>query len=215
MGKFPSNNAQNGLYTGPHVWLLPFIEQQNIFNFMYSAGNAWTSPYNMQTPKTYVCPADPTQQANSGYTSYADNAVLFGNGQWNGGSVNFNLVNGGLGYARFPASLPDGTSNTIVWTEKLATCGGGNANYWATTCYNCNNDLPAVGYFVQPMSVQFQTGASQTTCIGYQYPTSGHTAAILAGLGDGSVRMIAKGMSTNTFNLALIPNDGLPMPSDW
>jgi len=38
---------------------------------------------------------------------------------------------------------------------------------------------------------------------------------MLAGLGDGSVRSIPSGISQLTFNLAMIPNDGLPMPSDW
>jgi hypothetical protein len=37
----------------------------------------------------------------------------------------------------------------------------------------------------------------------------------MAGIGDGSVRPLTQGMSQNTFNLALIPNDGLPMPPDW
>ena len=33
--------------------------------------------------------------------------------------------------------------------------------------------------------------------------------------GDGHVRNISQGISQNTFNIALVPNDGLPLPSDW
>jgi hypothetical protein len=34
-------------------------------------------------------------------------------------------------------------------------------------------------------------------------------------MGDGSVRAINSGISQTTFNLAMIPSDGLPLPSDW
>jgi len=213
MGYYPPGTA-SGLYTGPHVWLLPFIEQQNLYNQFYSAANSWLSPYNMDTPKTYVCPSDSTQQSNAGYTSYADNAVVFGNGQYTGTAVTYTTSNNSYGYARFPASIPDGTSNTILWTEKLAYCQG-TPSYWATTTMTGNKDTPIVGYWLQPPNVVFQVGVNANTCKGYQYPASGHTAALLAGLGDGSVRMISQSMSTTTFNLALVPNDGLPMPSDW
>jgi prepilin-type N-terminal cleavage/methylation domain-containing protein len=213
VGVYPPN-ASNSLYTGPHVWILPFIEQQNVFNGMVAAGSAWTAPYNTETPKTYVCPSDPTQQTRTGWTSYGANAVVFGNGQYTGSVVNYSQTNGSYGYARFPASIPDGTSNTILWTEKLANCITSNHPQLYVSTW-MNSDVPVVGWYVTPPNVLFQVGANGTNCIGYQYATSGHTGAILAGLGDGSVRMIAQGMSTTTFNLALIPNDGYPMPQDW
>jgi hypothetical protein len=37
----------------------------------------------------------------------------------------------------------------------------------------------------------------------------------MAGMGDGSVKMISQGTSATAYNLALIPNDGYPMPQDW
>jgi hypothetical protein len=37
----------------------------------------------------------------------------------------------------------------------------------------------------------------------------------MTGLADGSVRTVSQGVSVNTWWLALLPNDGLPMPSDW
>ena len=45
--------------------------------------------------------------------------------------------------------------------------------------------------------------------------TSSHAAVVMAGLGDGSVRALTQGMSQLTYNLALIPNDGQPLGSDW
>lgn len=217
VGYYPAS-AKTGLYTGPHIWILPFIEQQNVFNAMAAAGSAWTSPYNMDTPKTYICPSDPTQQPGTGMTSYGANAVVFGNGQYTGSTVNYSETNGSYGYANFPASIPDGTSNTILWTEKLANCTNSSVgtNYqqlYVSTWMN--NDVPVVGWYQTPPNVAYQVGASGSTCLGYKAATSGHISAILAGLADGSVRMISQGMSTATFNLALVPNDGLPMPSDW
>jgi prepilin-type N-terminal cleavage/methylation domain-containing protein len=218
VGYYPAS-ASTGLFTGPHVWILPFIEQQNIFNAMTAAGSAWTSPYNTETPKVYICPSDPTQQPNTGWTSYGANGVVFGNGQYTGSTVNYNTTtNGSNGYANFPSSIPDGTSNTILWTEKLANCqnpsvGTNYAQFYVSTWMN--SDVPVVGWYQTPPNVVFQAGANGTNCLGYKAATSGHTAAILAGLADGSVRSITQGMSTTTFNLALVPNDGLPMPSDW
>jgi hypothetical protein len=44
---------------------------------------------------------------------------------------------------------------------------------------------------------------------------SNHTGVVMTGLGDGSVRPLSLGVSQVTYNLALIPNDGLPLGSDW
>jgi prepilin-type N-terminal cleavage/methylation domain-containing protein len=217
VGYYPPS-SKSALFTGPHIWLLPFIEQQNLFNVMASYGSAWDTQnsINLDTPKTYVCPSDPTQQPNSGLTSYGANAVVFGNGQYNGSTVTYTQQSDtSYGYARFPASIPDGTSNTIMWTEKLAWCTNSNCTKQFFVSTWMNNDVPVVGWYQPPMGVAFQTGANATNCLGYKAATSGHTAVLLAGLGDGSVRTISQGMSTTTFNLALVPNDGLPMPSDW
>jgi hypothetical protein len=42
--------------------------------------------------------------------------------------------------------------------------------------------------------------------------SSAHPAVVL---GDGSVRPLSQGMTQYTYNVALIPNDGLVLPSDW
>ncbi len=61
----------------------------------------------------------------------------------------------------------------------------------------------------------FQIAANYNTCANYGNASTGHTGVILAGMGDGSVKYIAQGMSVITYNLALIPNDGLSMPQDF
>jgi hypothetical protein len=46
------------------------------------------------------------------------------------------------------------------------------------------------------------------------HPSSSHNV-IQACLGDGSVRPLTPGMSQLTFTIAMVPNDGLPLGSDW
>lgn len=228
MGYYPGpyNTSMTGtnLYGQPFIFILPFIEQQNMYNGMLAlggGGNSWTYANNMQTGiKTYVCPSDPTIsiQANPLNCSYADNALLFGNSAVSGGTggtATFNLAAGSAGGARFPATITDGTSNTIMWTEKLGQCGStGNSNMWPCTVMT-QPIFSAVGAVTSPPNAYFQIGANKNTCSSYANASTGHSGVILAGLGDASVKMIAQGMSTTTYGLALIPNDGFPMPSDW
>jgi prepilin-type N-terminal cleavage/methylation domain-containing protein len=230
MGYFPGpyNYSISGttLWASPHQFILPFIEQQNIYNGIMALrqsgdGNAaWDYPNSLQAGiKPYVCPADPSIsiQGNPLNTSYAANGLLFGTSAFTnvGGYPPTEVFtnNGCAGGARFPSSLSDGTSNTIVWIEKLGQCSGGSTQ-WANTSLGGSN-VAAVGVFSPPPTAYFQIGVSQNTCSNYGWASTGHTGAIIAGLGDASVRMIAQGLSTTTYNLALIPNDGYPMGSDW
>jgi hypothetical protein len=217
---------------------------------------AWDYPNTVQLGiKTYICPSDPSISitANPLNTSYAANGVLFGAGTVTspasgttpptatisilgplasgkyGGNAAPNGSGEASGGARFPASLSDGTSNTLVWVEKLGQCngmnGGSGATEWTNTTLHITT-LQAVGVMnsTNPPNAAFQVGATQCPfrvggnpiqCLNYGNASSGHTAALLAGLGDGSVRTFTQGMSQYTYNLALIPNDDLPMPSDW
>jgi prepilin-type N-terminal cleavage/methylation domain-containing protein len=235
----PATYTGNSLWASPHVFVLPFIEQQNYYNGMIAslpnANAAWNYADSKKYPvKTFLCPSDPSISltGNPLNTSYAVNALVFGGcnitsvgkagttppsatitttaAPTHGG--NTNLASGG---ARFPASITDGTTNTIFWIEKLGLCGtSGGANEWANTTLNINT-LQAVGYPNGPPNAYFQIGANQNTCTNYENASTGHTGVILAGLGDASVKMIAQGMSVYTYDLGLIPTDGLPMPSDW
>jgi prepilin-type N-terminal cleavage/methylation domain-containing protein len=248
LGYYPGqyNQSLSGmtLFGAPHIFILPFIEQQNMYNGMqaliatYGTTAAYQYASTLKTGiKTFVCPSDPSisQSANPLNTSYAVNALLFGTSAasiTNAGvmgstapTVVLNFSTGTAGGARFPATLQqDGTSNTIVWTEKLGQCGGSNPlqNYWAWYQFTetTGPSLPAVGWYTNytPPTAYFYIGINQNTCSQQTMldnATTGHTGALLAGLGDGSVKMIAQGMSTYTYNLALIPNDGYPMGQDW
>ena len=130
-------------------------------------------PRGPQLPiKTFECPAD-TGMANGpdvGYwnwqqyapycvnysgTSYGVNAFAFGSSAPTGSPPIPPQVNLAT-FSRIPASFSDGTSNTILFTEKLSTCGictpgpppsincGGSM--WSATAFSGGqNFLPIVG----------------------------------------------------------------------
>jgi prepilin-type N-terminal cleavage/methylation domain-containing protein len=227
----------NGPYD-PKVWILPFMEQQNVFNSMLTfmnAGGAGVYP----NIKTYMCPSDPTNTGNpAGLTSYISNALVFAGGctvTYNtpptaptaytsgphilcGTPSQTSYYSGGG--ARYPASITDGTSNTIFWAETLGNCSGGEFDglrHWATDQMTWHpDDWWYVGFPASPPNAYFYPGLNGNTCAKYDpNAMSAHTGVVLVGLGDGSVRNLAQGMSQYTYNLALIPNDGLPMGSDW
>jgi prepilin-type N-terminal cleavage/methylation domain-containing protein len=269
----PENNAyvaaiKTGLPFGNPFWfLLPFIEQQNLWNTILVTHGSPDPWWDYHTPpvigpqvpiKTYQCPVD-SGMANGidiGYTtnslygvytvtyagtSYGVNAFAFGSGTPTGSPPippNVNLFS----FNRIPASFSDGTSNTILFTEKLSTCGNctvGSVNcggsLWASPGYGGGQKwLPIVGINGPPpagtdmwwlgdnveLAIPLYPsapliGVNPSTCSNYLVPSSSHTAVIMAGLGDASVRTVSQGVSSNTWWLALLPNDGLPMPADW
>lgn len=227
-GQYFQSMSGTTLFGTPFIFILPFMEQGNLQNMMIAQiptsgiEAAYVEATALKIPmKIFMCPSDSSisQQSNPLNTSYAANGLLFG---ISGATVavgsyppvaTFNITAGTAGGARFPASMQnDGTSNTIIWTEKLGNCQG-NLNLWPTVTFN--STLPTVGVFLTPPNSYFQVAATQNTCGSYYQATTGHTGTIIAGLGDCSVKMIAQGMSPVAWNLGLIPNDGFPMTQDW
>jgi prepilin-type N-terminal cleavage/methylation domain-containing protein len=149
----PQAGTFGGAYYAPLFFhLLPFIEQDNTWKMAtwldYSAvvGTATPNPattinlgfiwptwdsvnvgnntFLRQTKiKTYQCPSDPTLAINcidwcDGDASYAGNFLVFG------GIGNVLSRTNWDAHANIPSSFVDGTSNTIVFAEKLARCDG-------------------------------------------------------------------------------------------
>jgi prepilin-type N-terminal cleavage/methylation domain-containing protein len=211
-GPYPFNSV-SGMGSYPTlVWLLPFMEQQNVYNNGLYNG-VWGTPI-----KSFMCPSDPTNSTSQpGYTSYAANALVFGGctltafGTMGNPGTAPTAVCNTLGGQRYPASLTDGTSNTILWTDMMAVCG-------TTTHYYYSSTAGFVGGYtgISPNASYFYANLNQNSCSSYVgQATSSHTSVVLASLGDGSVRGLSTGLSSYTYNLALIPNDGFPMGSDW
>jgi len=164
-------------------WMLPFIEQANLYNEaqvggVYDSGNVdHTMPV-----KTYLCPSDPsrsgTDTAPNGWAlaSYAANALAFSQTTCDtSGDFMTCYVPGprvtnanhatrlfplNPGRKRLGASFPDGLTNTIFFTEKYALCApNGNGNnggtQWASR-YEAQTS-PYIGYEAPNPGLAFGT----------------------------------------------------------
>jgi len=228
-----SNSAPStGGYEGSiHFTILPYIEQAALFGTSTtSTGDTWDAnapdgiPTRQHAIKSYQCPSDPTlsngyatNQVNAwGGASYGANYSVFGSTSAGGNShaAQYNIGN-----------IPDGTSNTIGWGESYATPGGtpgrttNSANlwaypglqydpYWSATIGNTLN-YGATALSAPMSSPVLPSVADHRIC------HSGHTGQVLVGLMDGSVRGVTSGVSQATWQSALIPDDGIPLGSDW
>ena len=220
-----------GPYSGMNytilAFMLPFIEQQNVYNQMSPANYA--GGMYATVIKTFLCPSDPSSPGGKCATTdggangwaisnYVANAYVFAN------------VPAGTTYgaARIPSTFIDGTSNTIIFTEAYGTCGaGGNINgsteygtLWADSnsvwrpAFNLIGSKGTVPT-TYPAAPLFQVQPNYTTSCNINVPNSPHTSGITTGLGDGSVRFVSQGLSAGAWALACDPRDGNPMPSDW
>jgi prepilin-type processing-associated H-X9-DG protein len=114
------------------------------------------------------------------------------------------------GYAIIPSSIPDGTSNTILFTEKYATCNNSafaqGGNLWAYV--NPNNNPPpyyplfgvswtpnsvGIGSLFQNRPVPFQGNCDPTLA------SSPHPRGINVGLADGSVKTLSSSLTPATW----------------
>jgi prepilin-type N-terminal cleavage/methylation domain-containing protein len=252
-GWFPSTNnlpQEGGAYGSVLFHLMPFLEQQNLYKASYGpySQDATISVYEStrsadvydQPVAVFQCPSDPSMVdghpdgQTPGGSSYACNFFAFGQatgGYPNGvGAPPYTVTQSGwAGNKRIPANFPDGTSNTVLFTEKYARCeyppgstvGGGNM--WAHTgdswwpvvesprFTNRNPDC----YGLTPGALfQVQPAPYRVNC-DWTRASTGHSGGIQTGLADGSVRTVAQSISYTTWWFAMTPDGGETMPSDW
>jgi prepilin-type N-terminal cleavage/methylation domain-containing protein len=229
IGLYPSKTPSAGNGDGGTLFfLLPYIEQDNLYksslappaqnndpgrNGNLPAYTQWGATVRKAQVKTYICPSDATQaraqERNSWGTgegamsSYGINGMIFRQTYWGGA------------YRQYPASLTDGTSNTIFFSEKVAYSNSGayNENYW-----------PDWGPMIASDEYATETGAAaspQFSVRGYPAVASGgrassmHSTAVLVGLADGSVRNVTSGITAATWWSAITPNGGETLGSNW
>jgi prepilin-type N-terminal cleavage/methylation domain-containing protein len=228
-------------------WLFPYLEQQALYNAVVQQG-AYNKPfdYSSKCPtimKVLQCPSDVTIKAEmaatgdtqGSLTSYGSNAQAFGPTTVAPNTTNVTKVEN-RGGCEIQRDIPDGLSNTIFWTERLAYCPAGTyaRNHWSS---GSGFDCPVVGapfdtagtYWGKAVavgslpglspSIQPQFNVTNSNSCSFYWPSSSHTGTLLVGLGDGSVRTISQGISSTkapfTFNVAMVPNDGLSLGPDW
>jgi prepilin-type N-terminal cleavage/methylation domain-containing protein len=241
LGNYPSRdgtqrNGSGGLF----FHLLPYVENAPAYNASLTTPNGqggWNgddgrgnpNPYFSQWNagnvhvKIYFCPADATSEGGwaESKTSYAYNGQVFGIAYpWGWGQ----------GFGKYPATFSsDGTSNTIMFTEKNVQSYGSSGVSWAPDDgFNYWPDWgptiasPEAGEQLKGPAAMFQSapfrcanGTVGPTCANGNAASTGHPNGIMVGMGDGSVRMVNTSVSASTWWAALTPNAGDILGSDW
>ncbi len=240
IGGYPQygSDARGGNYSfaGAMFYLLPYMEQQNLYNWCQNAGGTGYDPelgagpqsnggVINQVVKNYLCPSDPTVNPSgwASTSSYVVNGMIF-QADW-------------VSYSNFPASITDGSSNTVFFSE---TYSGGTYNFsnaqnnlwwWDYNTFqtpgNSNGDCGGLGWSgaaYGPLftpSVQYCNTNYGTVSWGGNFSvcgcraTSPHAGGINVGMGDGSCHLVAQGISGITFYNACTPSGGEVLGPDW
>jgi prepilin-type N-terminal cleavage/methylation domain-containing protein/prepilin-type processing-associated H-X9-DG protein len=230
-------------FGGTLYHLLPYIEGDNIYKSTACSNGIGYDVEQGTRPaaaggvmqdivKSYICPSDPTSNGGtSGWASigsYAYNGMIF-QADW-------------VQYSHFPASITDGTSNTIFFCDtyamgKAPNATGGSYNgdqslwWWDYNSFetptSSNGDCGGLNYWgtaytplIQPTptfcgsNTQAWTwGGKVSVCM--CRATSPHSGGINCGLGDGSVRYVNGAISGTTWFAACTPQGGETLGSDW
>jgi len=216
-----------------HYALLPYIELDNLKKKNEITNNhpddSWWVKSDQTISdagaKTFVSPQNryvvPSNLDNGhlSITSYATN-------RWALGPA---ISNNGTGGATSIAmgTIPDGTSNVMAFIERYTWCANpaqfasedrwttwSESNFWGIA-------LPVIGAtqgddtIYLPQFAPAQSTSTGTTTCDPKRPQSNGQGGILVSLFDGSVRVVGPGITQPTWQAAMLPDDGLPLGSDW
>jgi len=234
--------ATNGPpWANPLFYILPFIEQSTFYNSCFDPnidGNLSSMGYrpwlNRWYPiPTYICPSDPTiptsglgsniQLAswvdNPSLTTYACNAQVFAATDAVG-----NVTDRWTWRSKMPASIPDGTSNTIMFAERLGVCGyymnntsfppGSGGNVW--NWWDGDSATPTFADLSIGIGSMFQIQPypNETNCNVLNASTP-HSGGMQVALVDASVRTLTGTMQAATWWAACTRKGGELLGTDW
>ena len=225
-------------------FLLPYLEQ----GALYEQSKACADPSGIVGPQgnvyalvggvmvcthsisAYRCPDEPSPSADTGIvttpywgasvwaaSNYAANYLVFGNPSTRTTEGTTSL-----------ASIRDGTSNTLFFTERYATCGfsgvmdpmtfgnlwaDSNPNWRPTFCLNTYDNPP------DPKSYQgcfkFEVTPDWLSGCHVDRAQSPHAGGIGVCLGDGSVRFLGASIDDDTWKYLCDPCDGNIVGNEW
>jgi len=181
-GGFPTGSVYQGSI---FVHMLPYIEQDNLYKSIQSAGAAVPI-------KTYTGPSDPTVNTGIAATSYIANILMFPN------PSKYTIGN-----------IPDGSSNTILYTQGYAVAGSTQRLWNPLTTATAHTYL-ASSTTTPPFQVAVTPSAALVTL-----PQASSAGGIQVGLGDGSVRNVSSSITALTWWQASNPEDGQVLGSNW
>ncbi len=233
---FPGINTTGGAIGPLFFHLLPFIEEQNLYQSSRYQTSSPAQDYfdygrnvNVRQVPLFNCPLDPTLPGQGGApevtpfaaSSYAANFLVFGRVD-----ENFTYIDP-FGSPRLHVSFDDGTSNTILFAEKYAvvpgngkmSAGGCHWDYWGKNVYSpffalydpLWTDANAVGPGRKPPGDARDSRFQVRPLIGNVNPSrcaSGHPGGMNVCLADGSVRSLAPDMDKYVWWSLVTPAGG-------
>lgn len=237
LSKTPPANFSTAMY-----FSLPHMEETA--QYMQFVGSTQGSQWSVQAagPKSMLCPSDPSSDMSGvitfpngnklGVTNYPANIQALGI-YWKATSSSQISQPGAHTKRRMPTHFPDGTSKTIVYTERYVTCRHPDEgrNAWLGTILNPAPNTPYDPFFgvssptTGNLVVRMPQDAPSVTLGAFTinnlhqlcralYPQSGHRGVIICAMADGSARPINVGLSEETWANLLRPDDGNALAND-
>lgn len=201
-GAYPIDAPRGGQGT-LHFHILPYIEQQNMYNLSFDndpknpryrvsyKGTAALPVKVFLEPKDPSAPPDHLYEGWLALCNYPLNYLVFQKGG-----------------ARYPASITDGTSNTIFFAQRYQMCDG-HPNAWGYDGW----------YYWAPMFDYYSTELFQVIpAVKDCDPERAQSLTpdgIQVGMGDGSARLVSPKLSATTWLYACTPSDGDILGPDW
>jgi prepilin-type N-terminal cleavage/methylation domain-containing protein len=225
----------SGVYGSIMAALLPGMEQNTLYQH-YQTTNGVTQADGQTVVQTFLCPSDPNIANGTLSVKVNGKAGNWATCSYNGNAAVFSFPNAACGPSqaswnwRVPqcgtlATVPDGTSNTVAFTERIVNAEGYNvprdvSPEWAADAYKW--DAPTFNNYQSLYSSGVMGGFAfltpqigRVTGLVRWLPSTAHSSVILLSMMDGSVRGIGSDVSARTFWLAARPNDGTPLGTDW
>ena len=195
----PEGASATGASPTVFFWLLPYLEQQNLYSLVTFNGttveaSTYTTAIYGVTLSVFQCPSDPSfiPGHSPAFGSYTSNTMIFGPG-----ATSIPLP------ARIPSSFPDGTSNTVMFAEQLAQCNTPATasalflsyydNFWGDGNACTFTPLTTSGILVgvNQTTCELAPDISSTTFIKHTTPSTAHTSVMQVGFCDGSVHSVS------------------------
>ncbi len=191
-------------YNGHTYSYKPTIDQKA--GSGYHVAGIWIDGIHQAVFKILQCPSDPSAPSNGlvddywGYTNYL---------------ANFNALaaSGGNGVWALPTaltSISDGLSNTILFGEGYANCD----TISRIALYSWYYHNFGINWYQQANTYMFQAHPLISNCDNWTGQST-HFSGMNVCLCDGSVRSVQPSISQTTWNYAMLPQDGMPLGSDW
>ncbi len=183
---FPPAFAKPSNY-GWAVWLLPFVEETNLYNAInpLAATVAFTpSAWTTQPLKVYLCPSDPSGVINNYFNGNAKNNYVVSEQISDGGSAITIL------------SITDGTSNTLMFGERdmfrqVAGIWAGRDTHSAV-----GGVASVIGRPTWPIDTPF-AGLPDSGCTRYAWSSLHTGGGINTAFCDGAVHFLREGIATD------------------